>query len=180
MRRPKISVTKHAINRAIQHFRIDRRVAEEWVRSQFRKATFISEIISDDGKPTKLYAFNRIAFAVVDADAGAANLIVTVYPQNHAVNDIAERVRKLTERELRKAERKERSVSRQVSVEKAKLTVERARCEYNMIITPSRAVIEANKKRIAEIDEKMANLDRMLNEAQREKSAVAKSMVAYL
>lgn len=172
----KITVSKHAIDRAVQHFRVDRRVAEDWVRSQFRKATYISDIISDDGKPTRLFAFNRIAFAVADA----ADFIMTIYPQHHAVTEISQKVRKVIERELRNAERKERSVARRVSVAKAKLAVERAECEYRMTVTPSQAVIAANTARIAQIDEEIAELDRELDEAKRAKSSVAKSLVAYV
>lgn len=151
----KISVSQHAIDRAIQHFRVDRRVAEDWVRSQFRKAAFVSEILSEDGRPTLLYAFNRIAFAVGVTD----NVIATVYPQNYAVTELATKVHRLISRELRKAEQTVRGVERRVSVAKAKLAVERAKCEYNMMITPSKAVIAANSLRLTEIDEELAKLD---------------------
>lgn len=176
MKTTRIAVSQHAIDRAIQHFRVDRRVAEDWVRSQFRKATFISDIVSEDGKPTRLFAFNRIAFAVADA----TDFILTCYPQNHAVTELSQKVRKLIERELRKAERTEQSVARHVSVAKAKLAIERAECEYRMTITPSDAVVRKNRKRISEIDEEITKLDAELLDAKKAKSAVAKSLVAFM
>lgn len=176
MKPKSISVSQHAIDRAIQNFRVDRRVAEEWVRSQFRKATFVSEVISDEGKPTRLYAFNRIAFAVADT----ADVIMTIYSRNYALPELSDKVQRLIERELRRAERMEQSVARRVSVEKAKLAIERAKCEYNMTITPSRSVIAANTARITEIDEELTKLDAELMDAKKAKSSVAKSLVAYL
>jgi hypothetical protein len=172
----KISVSQHAIDEAASDFRVDRSVAEDWIRSNLRKAAFVSDIISEGGKPCRLFGFQRIAFILADT----ADFVITVYPRRAVLSGLQSKVQALVLRELRKAERKERSIERKVLVTKAELTVERAQCKYRMTVTPSKAVVRTNTARIAEITAVMAELDRELFDAKKEKSALAKSLVAYL
>jgi hypothetical protein len=172
----KISVSQHAIDEAIRDFRVNPKVAEEWLRSNLRKASFISDIISESGNPCRLFGFQRIAF-VLDA---SSDRVITVYPRHHAVNGLQTKVQALILRELRNAERRERSIERKVNVTKAQLTVERAECKLRMTITPSKAVVRVNTARIAEINAAMAELDRELFEAKKERSSIAKSAVMYV
>lgn len=176
MKLAKVTVSRHAIDEAVRDFRIDRRVAEEWICSNVRKAQFIAHIVSDEGVPCRLYAVNRAAFIVADS----TDYVITVYPRNGAPTDLYNRVRTLVLRELAKFERKERVTARRVSVAKAQLTVERAKCEYRMAVTPSKTVIAFNTKRISQIDEALTQLDAELMRAKKEKSAIAKSIVMFV
>jgi hypothetical protein len=172
----KISVSQHAITEAVRDFRVDRRVADEWVRSNLRKATFISDIMSDDGKNCRLYAYQRTAFILADN----TDYVITVYPRHQAVNELSAKVSALLQRELRKAERMERAVERKVNVAKARLKVERAECKWRMEITPSASVKRKNTARLAEIDAIVAELERELFDARKARSSVAKSAVMYV
>lgn len=171
-----ITVSRHAIDEAIRDFRVNPKVAEEWLRSNLKKAEFIANIVSEEGKPCRLFAFNRAAFILADT----VDYVITVYPRHSAPTDLYSRVKSVVLRELAKFERKERVTARRVSVEKAKLTVERAKCAYRMAVTPSKSVIAFNTKRIDEIDAKLTQLDAELMRARKEKSAVAKSIVMFV
>lgn len=171
-----VHVTQHAADRAVQHFRVPKLTADEWVRTNVRKATFIANITNDDGKPCRLFAFQRAAFVL----AADVDTVITIYPQNYAVTEIQRKVAAIIKRELAAAERKERATEREIRVEKAKLGVEAANCRLRMEVTPSKAVIRTNTARLTKIDEKMAELDSKLFAAKREKTSIAKSIVAYV
>lgn len=172
----KVTVSNHANDRATEHFRISRDKAAAWVIDNVRKATFISDITSDEGKPCRLYGFQRIAY-VLDA---AADHVITLYPQNYAVTSVQRKVNAIVRRELEKAERKERAVERHTRVEKAKLAVEIAQCKLRMEITPSKAVVARNNVILAQINAKVADLDTALQAARREKTSYAKSLLMYV
>lgn len=172
----KITVSQHAIDEAIRDFRLDRRIAEEWIRSNVKKALFIANIVGDDGKPSRLFAYQRAAFILADTE----DYVITVYRREHANTDLYRRVQTLVGRELSRYERKERATERRVRVEKARLEIEKAECRWRMEMTPSAKVISANTRRIAQIDEKIARLDAELMAARKEKSAIAKSVVMFV
>jgi hypothetical protein len=172
----KIGISKHAIDEAVKDFRIDRKDAEEWIRSNLRKSRFISDIISQEGRPSRLYAYQRVALILADSE----DFVFTVYPQNTPDSRLHSKVETLILRELRKAERIERAAIRRASVEKARLAVEKARCELAMTVTPSKSVIAANTAKIAQINESISQLDRQVLEAKRTKSSIAKALAAYL
>lgn len=172
----KITVSRHAIDEAVKDFRVDRKDAEEWVRANLRKSRFISDIISPEGRPSRVFAYHRIAFILDRAE----DVVITVYPQNSPDSRLHAKVETLIMRELRNAERTERAAIRSAAVEKARLAIEKARCEYAMTVTPSKAVIAANTRKITEIDELITQLDRQVLESKRAKSSVAKALAAYL
>ena len=172
----RVSVSQHAIDKAATEFRVDRRVAEDWVRSQFRRSTFISDIVSAEGNPCRLYGFQRTAIVVADSE----DYIITVYQRNRAVPEMYARVNAVVQRELRRAQRNVKSVERRVAVGTAKLRVQIAQAEYNMTITPSQRVIDVNKARIDEYERGISKLNDELLRAKKEMTAVAKSVVAYV
>lgn len=171
-----VSISRHAIDEAVRDFRVDRRVAEQWVRSTLKKAQFVANIISEEGEPQRLFAHHRAAFVLKNTE----DFVITCYPVNHGVTALHTKIKAAAMRELTKAERKERATERRVRIDKARLNVEKAACAYKMEITPSRAVIAANTKRIAEINEMLTKLDAELLRVKKEKKAVAKSIVMFL
>lgn len=172
----KISVSQHATARATEHFRVPRPTADEWIRTNLRRATFIANIVGEDGKRSRLYAHQRIAFVLADTE----DYVLTVYPQHQAGETIRAKVADLVARELRKLERKERATERAVAVEKAKIAVQIAECRLKMTITPSARVVATNTAAIRALETKAAELDRMVAEVKREKSTFAKGVVMYV
>lgn len=170
----KVTVSKHAVDEAVKDFRVDRRSAEEWIRTNFRKAVFVSDIVSEDGSPRRLFGYQRIAF-IVEA---TVDIIITVHPRNHSI--VHAKVKALLDRELKRAQKKEALELRKIRIEKARLNVERANCSLRMEMTPSAAVIRTNTQRIAEIDASLACLDAEVLRIKKEKSSVAKSVVMYI
>lgn len=174
----KITVTQHAIDEAVKDFRVPRQTAEEWVRSTFRKSRFIANIISAEGKPCRLFGHHRIAL-VLDA---TENVVITVYPRhpNNSVTSITRKVDEMLARELRRAERKETRLERIIRLTKAELTVEIAQLELRLLRARSESTKLACQARINAINEYFAQLDADLLATKKEKSAVAKTVVAYI
>lgn len=172
----RINVSQHAIDESIRDFRVPKLTAEDWVRSNLRKSTFISDIVGEDGRPCRLFAFQRIAFILDASD----DRVITVYPRHHAVTTLQTKVQAVVTRELRNAKRKLAATERLINVQKAQLNVEAAQCDYRMAITPSQAVIRSNTERKIKLAAKMSLLDAELLDAKKEYSAVAKSVVTYV
>lgn len=171
----KASVSQHAIDRAVEHFRVSKAEASEWIRTNLSKATFVANIVAEDGKASRLFGFQRIAFVLAEN----ADFVITLYPQNYAVTPMQRKIHALVQAELKRAIRRERAAERTVRVEKAKLAVEIAQCKLRMEMTPSQAVIRKNGEVLTQIDAKMAELDRRLFDVKRETTAVAKSAVMF-
>lgn len=172
----KVSVSKHAAERAVEHFRINPANATQWIKDNVERAAFIANIIGVDGRPSRLYAFQRAAFILADT----SDFVLTVYSQHHAESTLKEKVRKLISAELAKAERQEKTTTHKANVARAKLEVEIAECNYRMYVTPSKVVIAANVKRLERISDEMAKIDADLTLIRRKKAEIAKSIVAYV
>lgn len=172
----RVTVSQHAIDEAIRDFRVDPRIAEDWIRSKLKKAKFIANIVSIEGKPARLFAVERIALILSDIE----DTVITVYPRHNVIDELKSQVDAVVQRALRKAERQVKAAERKVAVEKARLRKEIAECEWKMTITPSKRVINANKAKIAELERKIANLDEELLRVKKEASTIAKSAVAYV
>lgn len=172
----KITVTQHAIDEAVKDFRVPRQTAEEWIRSNLRKARFIADIISAEGRPTRLFGYNRIVFALAPVE----NCVITVYPADQRRPTIREKVETLVTRELRAIERRERVMERRIALTKAELDVERAQLNLRILRARSPATKLACQARINAINEYYAQLDADLLAVKHEKRAVAKTVAAYL
>ncbi|MCU6709305.1 hypothetical protein M6D81_11365 [Paenibacillus sp. J5C_2022] len=174
----KVYVSQHAIDRAVERFSIAPEKAEQWVRDNVKKARFVSVTVSaeDGGKESRLFVWQRVAYLLaMDMDR-----VITVYAQHHSLSSISGRVQTLLNRELTRAERKEAAAVRKAAIERAELAIERAKCDYRMTVTPSAAVIKANTKRIREIDRRMAEIDAEVLAVKKEKSAIARGLIAYI
>jgi len=172
----KIRVTQHAIDRAVERLGAERASAEQTIRDNMKKATFVSYILNEEGRHNRLFTYQRVAYIL----AADIDLVVTLFKQHYAPAAITQQVRKVLDRELAKAVRKEKAAERRVAVAKAKLDVEAAQCRYKMTVTPSKAVIATNTERLAQIDVRLTALDGELTAARRAKSDIARGMVPFM
>jgi len=172
----KISVSQHAIDSAVSRFRVDKRVADEWIRSNLRKARFVANIISEEGKPSRLFAKSHITFILADTE----DFVLTVYPGDVVASHIREKVESVVMRELRKIERKESATIRRNTIARLELNVERAACILRAEKSRSQSVKLAMKARIAAIDEYLTQLNEDIEKIRHEKRKVAKAVAAYV
>lgn len=172
----KITVTAHAVEEAVKDFRVPRKTAEEWVRSNFRKSRFIANIISGEGKPTRLFVHDRVIFALAPDE----DRVITVYPADQRRPTIRAKVEAMVIRELNAIERKERILERKITLTKAELDVEKAQIKLRMLRARSEATRLACQARINAIDEYYTQLDADLLAVKHEKRAIAKTVAAYI
>lgn len=172
----KISVSAHAIDEAVKDFRVNRKVAEDWIRSNFRKARHIADVIAEDGNPGRLFAGQHITF-ILDAQV---DRVVTVYPSDSVVSTIRTKVESLVTRELRKIERKESATVKRNQLSRLELNVERAACLLRAEKTRSQSVKLAMQARIAAIDEYLTQLNEDIEKIRHEKRKIAKAVAAYI
>ncbi|MCR8843128.1 hypothetical protein NQ117_05500 [Paenibacillus sp. SC116] len=172
----KITVSHHACDEAVKDFRVNRKLADEWIRSNLRKAKFIANIVSDELKPRRLFGFQRIAF-ILEPDN---DHVITVHPRNHSVNDLKRKIETIAFRELRKAERLESVTERKHRLAKAELNVEIAQLHLKMERARKESTKLACLARINAINEYFAQLDTEFTRIIKDKAALAKSIVAYV
>ncbi|MGF9711677.1 hypothetical protein [Paenibacillus naphthalenovorans] len=173
----KIFVTPHACDRAVEHFGIDRAKAPMYVMDMLRKAALIDpEVIDENGKLGRLFAYRRTAFVVSPHE----DTVITLYPQHKANETVRNPIERLIQRALAAARRKEQRETKRINVKKAELGVERAECVLRLAKTDSAAVSEKMRDRITKIDGEIADLDREIIEIKRERTNIAKSVVAYV
>lgn len=172
----KITVTQHAIEEAVKDFRVNRKLADEWIRSNLRKARFIAAVIGEDGNPGRLFGYQRITFVL----AAEENVVITVYPRHHATPTMRQKVETIVFRELRKVERLESVTERKHRLRKAELNVERAQLLLKIERARSESTKMACQARINAIDDYFAELDAELTGIKHTKRSVAKSVIAYV
>ncbi|MEV2661822.1 hypothetical protein ABNC42_14815 [Paenibacillus larvae] len=172
----KIEVTHHAVEKAVTSLRINRKIADEWVRSNVRKARYIADIIAEDGTPSRLFAGGKVTF-VLDQNR---DRVITLYPDTNPASSVRSKVETIVTKELRKVERKERKNQRESKIAKLELAVERATCLLRAEKTRSQSVKLAMAARVAAIDQYIEQLDQDLAEVQAEKRRVAKAAAAYM
>lgn len=172
-----LEITKHAIDEAVSKFGKQRKLAEGWIRSNFAKAKYLGDILSDDGKGTRrLYAYNRIAF-VLDPEV---DRLVTVYPRKSAAPQLSHRINDIIAKEIRKAERKERALEKRTKLTVADLRVELAHLERRKVRTKSDAVRLATQARINAVNERIDELEAELVAVKQERSTLLKGAVMYV
>lgn len=174
----KIFVVPHALDRAVEYFGIDRSRAPMFVMDMLRKSSLIDTCIIGEGtnEPTRLYAYKRTAFVV----SAHEDTVVTIYPRDCASEEIRTGVTAVLTKALRAAQRKEAREIKRLSVAKAELAVERAACELRRAKSASSRVIADMTVRIAEIDEKVTQIDAEIYAAKREKTTIANGICAYI
>lgn len=88
----KVSVTPHAIDKAMELFNFaSRQYAKRFIIETLKKSTFVSEIVNESGKVDRLFAHRRIAF-VLDR---YHDVVITVYVRENVDKDLREKVREL-------------------------------------------------------------------------------------
>lgn len=173
----KIFVKPHALDRAVEHFGVDRAQAPMWVMDRLRKASLISaHVIDEFGNAGRMFGYQRIVFIVHPTE----QTVVTLYPQHKANENVRNPIERLIQRTIRSAERKEQREIKRINIARAELAIERAGYELRLAKTDSVKVIGDMNERIAQIDATLSGLERELFEIQREKTNLMKSVVAYV
>ncbi len=173
----KITVTPHAIRRAVDHFGVKQEAAALYVVNRVLKSTLVdSNVLSDDGNPGRLFAHQGVAYVI----APDSDTVITLYPQTLAPEELRESVEKTLIRELRKAQRKEAAEIKRLSIAKAELAVERAEAELRKLKTNSKRVFEKLTDRIAEIDVEITGINESIRRVTREKTTFAKGVCAFV
>jgi len=173
----KIFVKPHALDRAKEHFGVERSEAPMWVMDRLRKASLISaHVIDEFGNPARMFGYQRIVFIVHPTE----QTVITLYPQHKANESVRNPIERLIQRAMRSAERKEQRERKRINIAKAELAIERASYELRRAKSDSVKVIADMNEKIANIDAKISELDSELFEIQREKTNLMKSVVAYI
>lgn len=172
----RVIVTHHAIDKAVSDFGVAQCDADSWIRSNYRQARFIANIVSKEGRPSRLFTKNRITFVV----ARDSNTIITLYPSEVRSMLLRNKVEDLVTRELRKIERQEATTVRRNHLTRLELSVERAACLLRAEKTRSQAVKMAMQARVKAIDEYFAQLDADIENVRHEKRKIAKAVAAYV
>lgn len=173
----KIFVTPHALDRAVEHFGVERSKAPMYVMDMLRKASLVSaHVVDEDGRPARMFAYRRTVFIV----ALTEQTVMTLYPQHKAAEVLRNPIERIIQRAVSAAERKEKREMKRINVRKAELSVERAQLCLRQAKSESERVVAEMGARIGLIDSEMARLERELLEIQREKTNLMKSVVAYV
>ncbi|QIC06139.1 hypothetical protein GOP56_11285 [Brevibacillus sp. 7WMA2] len=170
-----LTVSSHAIKRAVERFNVSQTKAAEWIRNQLSRAMFISTTIDKYGKPGRLYARGQIGIILHES----SDLVVTVMQYTKPTPDVRDKVCIYLTKELRKLERKESSLSRKTRITIAEMTVERSRIVLKRERARSVATINACQALINGIDLHITQLNAELRALRLEKKNVAKSLAVY-
>lgn len=164
-----IDVSKHALQRATDHYGVKPEEARAWIISKLRESSLVDDnYVGDDGKLQRLFCYTGVPFIV----APNANYVFTLLPSRNTTADaLRDEMTKLLARVLKAAQRKEAREIKRVNARKAELTAERAEME--------KAAAES-AARIAEINAELPKLDAEIFELKREKSTLAKGVAAYV
>lgn len=174
--RGKIIVSQHAMEKATKEFRINHKLADEWIRSNLRKARFIATIMGESESPTRLFGYQRITFVLNESE----NHVITVYPRHHVMPTLREKVETVIFRELQKMEKLESATERRHRLLKAERNVERAQLLLKLERVRSENLRLSYQARIQEIDDFTAQLDEDFMKICKDKAVVAKDIVAYI
>ncbi|GMK47601.1 hypothetical protein PghCCS26_47310 [Paenibacillus glycanilyticus] len=173
----KIFVVPHALDRAVEYFRIERSAAPMYVMDMLRKASLIDpHVIGEDGNPGRLFAYKRTAFVV----ALTEDTVITLYPQETAAKHVIEGVGKVLQRALKAAQRTEARELKRLAIRRAELNVKRAELELRLLCTNSTSVIRRVNEEITKIDAELAAIVNEEFEIKREKSTIAKGICAFI
>lgn len=173
----KIFVKPHALDRAVEHFGVDRSEAPMWTMGRLRKASLIStHVIDEFGNPARMFGYQRIVFIVHPTE----QTVITLYPQHKANENVRNPIERLIQRAMRAAERKEQRETKRINIAKAELAIQRAGYELRRAKSDSLSVIADMTDKITQIDAQINEYNVELFEIQREKTNTMKSVVAYI
>jgi hypothetical protein len=108
-----IYVTPHAMLKASELFGINYGPeARQFVIDNLKKATFVSEIVGEDGKVDRLFGYRRIAFILDRNDP----VVITVYPRKNVEAGLREKVTELLFEHLDDLKRQEQELEDELLV----------------------------------------------------------------
>lgn len=174
----KIFVTPHALERAVEHFGIERGRAPMHVMDLLRKSALIdAQMTGEDGATHRLFAYKRIAFIV----AAAEDTVITLYPQEATTNaTITDNVAKVLMKVLRAAQRTEKRELHRLAIRKAELNVQRAELELRIVYANMNVVKRKLNEELAQVKAEINAVDAAAFDVKREKSTLAKGLCAYI
>jgi hypothetical protein len=172
----KIYVTPHALDECTKDFGIERAKAPVFVMNRLRKASYISEVIGEDGNAARLFGHKRMAFVVSLTEP----VVITVYPQDTIDTPVNEAVTKILTRSLRASERKVKTDTKRLGVQIAEWNVKRAELNLRIARTESRKTVADMSAMITDIDTEIRELERQSFEIRREHTRLARSLIAYI
>lgn len=174
----KIFVTQHACDRAVEYFGIDRKSAPMHVMDLLRKAALIDPCIigENSAEPTRLYAYKGYALVVsLNEDT-----VVTIYPRNHATQEIRDNVGKALKRILAAAQRHEARELRRLAIERAELDVRTAELNLRLLRTNLTSIKRKINEELSHTASETIRINAEMNEVRREKSTVAAGVCAFV
>jgi hypothetical protein len=169
-----IKWTYHALKEVKEELRTDNdEYAKLFIKDCMRQATFISEIMGENGKIDRLFAYRRYCFVLDRTD----DVVITAYKRENVHEEIRTLVQELLFDKLADIERDEEMLEKERLG--AEMAVEIHR-EINKALNRGRESSAADLIRVAEAKAELDGIERKLYEFRLKKSKLAKGIAAYL
>lgn len=175
-----LKITNHALKRIKERFNLkenSRQAILNYCKGQLRHAKRIGIVVSDDGKEAVLYAIGRQAYYLT---LDETEVITVMRHEKITYDPIKDKIKEISERELRKLDRKEKSKHKYLELLMLEANIELSQLKYRLHKTRSQAVKMACQARINALEMTLQELQDEINNIKKEKTRIAKSMVAVL
>lgn len=175
----KLRLTNHAYQRIKERFNLncDKEGALNYCKGRLKNAERIGIIVSKEGEETVLYAIGREAYYLsldeTTIKTVTKNVKITYEP-------IKEKIKEMHMKELRKLERKEKSKHKYLELLMLEANIELSQLKYRLHKTRSQAVKMACQARINALEITLQELQDEINNIKKEKTRIARSMVAVV
>lgn len=171
-----VKIEKHAIDRAVQRFGVQRENATKWIQTQFSLAQFIGEHDDSSGKRRRLYSNGFVLFGVSTRDMA----IVTVYKPTTKSADIKRKVTDFVAKEVRKIQRKLEMVERESTIKIAEMRLEIAQVDLRKAKSRSDSVRLACDSRVSALNEEIRLITIEIEKTRAERDLAMKTHAAYV
>lgn len=171
-----VKIEKHAIDRAVQRFGVQREKAAEWLQAQFKLAKFIGETIDNTGATRRLYSNGEVLFGVPAHELA----IITVFKPTSKNADIKRKVVDMVAKEVRKIQRKLEQVERESTIRIAELRLEVAQVDLRKAKSRSDSVRLACDSRVNALNEEIRLITIEIEKARAERHLALKTHAAYV
>ncbi|EMT54761.1 hypothetical protein I532_04115 [Brevibacillus borstelensis AK1] len=170
-----ITIKEHAIDRAVQRFRIPREQAAQWIYERFLESEVVAENIRSYTNEGHTYAARGVAIGV----GTDRKTIRTVYYNTKRFPPVvSDKVRDVVAKEIRKLDRRINAIKRALPLQKAALEFERAERKLALMSTRSVAKRMALQARINALDTYINEIDEELAQLIEKKKRVANAYIA--
>lgn len=163
-----VFVTPHATLRASEIFRVDHGPkSRQIVHDYMKKAHYVSEIVGEDGKVDRLFAYRRIAL-IVDR---YHDVVITIYERTNVEAELREKVRELLFDHLEELHSQEQGYEEDIL---------QASIAHEITLGLEAAGVDELEPWIRLSAKEVRDTENRLHEYRLERSKVAKGVVAYL